>query len=186
MNIALRHPERFTHVLALSGRYDLTKRFPTSPDLMEGYYDDDVYFNTPSHFMVNLTDPLLLEQLRRLEITIVIGETDPFLDNNRNLSQILWDRGVRHGFHVWPGYGHGSRDWREMVTRYLNGTLNQRLNRSECHAMDTDALWNDVTVSVSTVQQFMDAIAPLAPDAGAQSGQYWYRGQTNAAWGLNL
>ena len=53
------------------------------------------------------------------------------------------------------------------------------------HAGNPRDLWNDVTVPVRTVQQFMDAIAPLAPDSGEyQSGEYWYRGQTNATWGL--
>ena len=37
---------------------------------------------------------------------------------------------------------------------------------------DPRELWNDVTVPVSTVQQFMDEIAPLDPDSGEyQSGR---------------
>jgi esterase/lipase superfamily enzyme len=119
VNIAFRHPECFTHILALTGRYDLTKSFPGLPDLLDGYYDDDVYFNTPSHFMSNMTDPQLLEQLRKLDIKIVVGESDAFFQNNRALSQTLWDKGIGHAFHVWKGSGHGARNWREMVRLYL-------------------------------------------------------------------
>ena len=119
VNIALRHPERFTQVLALGGRYDLTKSFPGMPDLLDGYYDEDVYFNTPCHFMSNMTDPGLLELLRKLDITIVVGEADAFKDNNRELSQTLWNKGIRHAFHVWEGYSHSTRNWCEMVRLYL-------------------------------------------------------------------
>jgi esterase/lipase superfamily enzyme/lysophospholipase L1-like esterase len=119
VNFAFRHPDHFSRVLALSGRYDLTKGFAGFRDLLDGYYDDDVYFNTPCHFMPNLTDPRLLEQLRRLDITIVIGESDAFIENNRALSQTLWDKGVWHTFHVWNGYAHNPHRWCEMVRLYL-------------------------------------------------------------------
>ena len=97
----------------------MTKSFAGFRDLLDGYYDDDVYFNTPCHFMPNLTDPRLLEQLRRLDITIVIGESDAFIENNLALSQTLWDKGVWHAFHVWNGYAHSPRRWCEMVRLYL-------------------------------------------------------------------
>jgi hypothetical protein len=46
-------------------------------------------------------------------------------------------------------------------------------------------LWSQASQTVGTLQQFIDAVAPLSPDSGAyESGQYWYRGQTNVAWGL--
>jgi esterase/lipase superfamily enzyme len=119
LNIAFRHPHLFTRLLALSGRYDLTQDFGGGfRDLFDHYYDDDVYFNTPSHFVPNLTDPVLLQQLRNLDITLAIGERDPFIENNRTLSQTLWDKGVWHAFHVWWGIAHGFEHWREMVRLY--------------------------------------------------------------------
>lgn len=119
VNIALRHPECFTQVLALGGRYDLTKSFFRMPDLLDGYYDEDVYFNTPCHFMANLQDPILLEQIRKLDITIVIGEKDEFRSNNCDLSRILWNKGVWHALRVWNGYSHGAQNWCDMVRVYL-------------------------------------------------------------------
>jgi esterase/lipase superfamily enzyme len=119
INIALRHPERFTQVLALGGRYDLTKSFLGMPDLLDGYYDEDVYFNTPCHFMPNLTDPVLLEQIRKLDITIVLGEKDGFKQNNYELSATLWNKGIWHALRVWNGFSHGARNWCEMVRLYL-------------------------------------------------------------------
>ena len=50
MSLALRHPWLFCKVVALSGRYDLTRCFGSFEDLFSGHYDQDVYFITPNHF----------------------------------------------------------------------------------------------------------------------------------------
>ena len=118
VNIALRHPHRFGRVVAFSGRYDLTTAPEGFRDLFDGYYDHDVYFNMPNHYMANMTNGVL-DQIRRLDIKIVVGEHDPFLDDNRRLSQILWDKGIWHLFKVWHGRAHGYRRWREMVPWFL-------------------------------------------------------------------
>jgi esterase/lipase superfamily enzyme len=119
VNIAMRHPRRFTQVVAFSGRFDLTRSFGGFADLMDGYYDDDVYFNTPCHYMANLTDPELLAQIRRLDITIAIGESDAFIENNQAFSRILWDKGIWHAFRVYHGYAHSPHRWCEMVKLFL-------------------------------------------------------------------
>jgi esterase/lipase superfamily enzyme len=117
--LAFRHPQRFCKVVALSGRYDLTSAIGYYRDLFDGHYDESIYFHTPCHFLPQLTDPAILEALRRLEITLAIGDADVFLDNNRRLSQILWGKGVWHTLDVWSGEAHCAADWRAMVPRYL-------------------------------------------------------------------
>jgi esterase/lipase superfamily enzyme len=115
MNIALRHPSRFNRVVAMSGRYDLTRSVDGFRDLLDGHYDTDVYFNMPGHYMANVGDHRLLEDIRRLDIKLIVGEFDPFLEDNRHLSEILWQKGVWHLFRVWSGRAHGYRRWREMI-----------------------------------------------------------------------
>jgi esterase/lipase superfamily enzyme len=115
MNIALRHPSRFNRVVAMSGRYDLTVPLDGFRDLFDGHYDTDVYFNTPSHFMTNVADHGLLAQIRQLDIKLIVGEHDPFLQDNRRFSEILSQKGVWHLFRVWNGRAHGFRRWREMI-----------------------------------------------------------------------
>ena len=119
VNLALRHPSLFCKVVALSGRYDLTR--PTGPfeDLFSGYYDENIYFITPNHFLPNLSDVRLLETMRRIEITLAVGEHDPFYESNLALSRALCDKGVQHHLAVWPGEAHRARYWREMVRHYL-------------------------------------------------------------------
>jgi esterase/lipase superfamily enzyme len=119
MNLALRHPWLFSKVVALSGRYDLTRSFGPFEDLFSGHYDQDVYFITPNHYLPNLNDAGFLDHLRRMEITLAVGEHDPFHESNRILSQALAQKDVPHHLAVWPGEAHRARYWREMVPNYL-------------------------------------------------------------------
>jgi esterase/lipase superfamily enzyme len=119
VNIAFRHPHLFQKVCALSGRYDLTMSVEHFRNLFDGYYDEDVYFHTPTHFLGRLTCAQRLEQLRRMEIVLAIGAEDPFLENNRQLSWLLTAKQIPHALHVWGGRAHQSRDWRKMIPIYL-------------------------------------------------------------------
>jgi esterase/lipase superfamily enzyme len=119
MNLALRHPSLFCKVVALSGRYDLTRACGPFEDLFSGYYDREIYFITPNHFLPGLNDPCLLDSIRRLDITLAIGQQDPFHESNRVLSRTLADKNVPHRLVIWPGEAHRGRDWREMTPHYL-------------------------------------------------------------------
>ena len=57
MNLFLKDPDIINGVIAMSGVYDLSE--------YKGYFDDDVYFNSPFHYMSNLADHNILEQIRR-------------------------------------------------------------------------------------------------------------------------
>jgi len=118
-NIAFRHPHLFQKVTAFSGRYDLTLNVEAFDDLFSGYYDDNIYFHTPSHFLRNLDCGWRLEHLRRIEVEIAIGGDDPFLANNRNLSDILAAKGIPHRLHVWEGRAHRGCYWRKMAPLYV-------------------------------------------------------------------
>lgn len=118
-NMTFRHPETFTRLVAFSGRYDLTIGIDEFAPLLGGIYDDEVYFNTPNHFLRNLNDPLRIQALRRIDMIFVIGNQDPFLENNRYLSSILQDKGIGHQLHEWQGRAHQGRFWRQMAQLYL-------------------------------------------------------------------
>lgn len=118
-SLAFRHPHLFRKLVAFSGRYDLTMKVEHFDDLFGGYYDDDVYFRTPTHFLPNLPQGDHLDHLRRLEIVLAIGAEDPFLDNNRHLSRVLAEKGVAHQMHVWDGRAHRAGAWRRMAPLYI-------------------------------------------------------------------
>ncbi|MCG3777275.1 MAG: hypothetical protein JW395_4153 [Nitrospira sp.] len=73
MNVALRNPHQFDRVVAFSGRYDLAREFDEFRDLLDGYYDEDVYFNMPNRYLPGIEDPRLLAALRRLDITLTVS-----------------------------------------------------------------------------------------------------------------
>ncbi|WP_105383184.1 esterase family protein [Neorhizobium alkalisoli] len=118
-SLVFRHPHLFRKLVAFSGRYDLTLRVESFGDLLEGYYDDAVYFHTPSHFLPGLSGDWRLDRLRQVEIVLTIGNADPFLDNNRHLSQVLAEKGVGHQMHVWDGRAHRAGAWRRMAALYI-------------------------------------------------------------------
>lgn len=118
-NLVFRHPHLFRKLAAFSGRYDLTLKVESFGDLLDGYYDDSVYFHTPSHFLPGLSGDWRLDRLRQVEIVLTIGDADPFLDNNRHLSQVLAEKGVGHQMHVWDGRAHRAGAWRRMAALYI-------------------------------------------------------------------
>ncbi|KAF0095961.1 MAG: esterase [Puniceicoccaceae bacterium 5H] len=118
-NFAFRYPWKFKKLLALSGRYDLTQPVEYFADLLDGYYADDVYYHMPSHYIPNLDDERYLQPLREMDIHFVIGAEDPFLDNNRRLSDALWQKGIANQLHVWSDRAHRGYYWRRMVPLYL-------------------------------------------------------------------
>lgn len=119
VNLAFRHPQHFQKVVALSGRYDLTAQVGSFRDLFDGYYDERIYFHNPSHYLANLDHPPLLDPLRRLDITLAIGEEDAFFENNLEFSHALHRKGIAHSFHIWQGEAHRPRYWRQMAALYL-------------------------------------------------------------------
>lgn len=112
---ALRHPHRFGRTIGLSGLYDIREQ-------TDGHYDDAIRAANPSHFVSELHDHAHLEALRRLDIVLATGQDDSFVENNRHLSRILWEKGVGNALRVWDGWAHDWPWWREMIVRYVGGS----------------------------------------------------------------
>ena len=119
VTIALRHPHLFQKIRAFSGRYDLTLSVEHFKNLFDGYYDEQIYFHTPTHFLGQLECETRLSQMRSMDIVLTIGAEDPFLENNRYLSRLLSAKGIRHDLHVWDGRAHTGGAWRRMAPLYL-------------------------------------------------------------------
>lgn len=118
-NIAFRHPHLFQKLCAFSGRYDLTWNVEHFYNLFDGFYSDEIYFHTPSHYLPQLHCEWRLNQLRSMEIVFAIGKQDPFLENNHRLSEILCQKGIVHAMHEWDGRAHRGQSWRKMVALYV-------------------------------------------------------------------
>ena len=79
MNFALRHPDLATGAVSMGGAFDVHQ-------FLDGYYDDNCYYNCPPDFLPNLNDAWYLDRYRRQRLVLATGETDICLDENRRLS----------------------------------------------------------------------------------------------------
>lgn len=118
-NIALRHPHLFCKLCSFSGRFDLTTHMNGFRDLFDGYYDQDIYYHTPAHFIPNLRDHDILEAMRRMDIQIVIGRDDAFYQHNVDFSTSLRRKGIPHKLHTWNEEAHRGYYWRRMTSAYV-------------------------------------------------------------------
>jgi esterase/lipase superfamily enzyme len=113
VNLALRHPDLFSGFLAMSGAFDLTR-------FLDGYYDEDCYFNLPTHYLPNLTDARYLDRIRSNTNVLATGWDDQCLVENQGLDRILSEKGIPHQLHVWDTFNsHDWPTWRGMVGTYL-------------------------------------------------------------------
>ena len=115
MNLFLKRPDIINGVIAMSGVYDLT-------EYTKGYWDDQVYFNSPIHYIPNLVDQWYLDKIRSSHhIHIYTGSgsyEDP--EANKRFSQVLWDKGIWHDLDVWgPDINHDWPTWRSMLPHIL-------------------------------------------------------------------
>lgn len=114
-NLFFKRPDIINGCLAMSGVYDLT-------EYTKGYWDDDVYFNSPIHYLPNLTDHLVLEQIRSSHhIHIVTGSgdyEDP--EANRRFGGVLYGKNIWYDLDIWgPEWKHDWGTWRAMLPHYL-------------------------------------------------------------------
>lgn len=114
VNLAFRHPHVVNRVVGLAGLYDIKR-------LTDGYSDDTVYFNDPSHYMIHEADAGRLAAIRRQDIILAIGRDDPNRADNEHLSGILWSKDVWHAFRLWDGWAHDWPWWRDMIRLYISG-----------------------------------------------------------------
>ncbi|MBZ0303227.1 MAG: esterase, partial [Anaerolineae bacterium] len=87
-----------------------------------GYEDEMVYFNNPIQFVANEQDPNRLYRLYQLDIIIAAGRDDRLMSSSRELSRVLWDKGIGNALREWEGWAHDWPYWEQMLRLYINGS----------------------------------------------------------------
>lgn len=115
MNLFLKRPDLINGVISMSGVYDLT-------DYTKGFFDEQVYFNSPMHYMPNLTDHGILEQIRQSRHIHILTGSGAYEDpsSSRTFAGILYNKGINYELDVWgPEWTHDWPTWRAMLPQYL-------------------------------------------------------------------
>lgn len=112
-NIAFRNPDKVRYLFTMGGASNI-KRF------LDGYYDDNCYFNNPPDYLANLTDNKILDAIKKIGIILGTGEFDTCLDENKELSRILSEKQIPYWLDVRKNTGHDWNWWKEMFVEYLS------------------------------------------------------------------
>jgi esterase/lipase superfamily enzyme len=111
MNLFLKYPHLINGAISMSGVYNLA-------EYTKGYWDDQVYFNSPEHYLPNIQDEEYLNLIKASHhIHLYTGSGD-YEDPNasRRFSQMLWDKGIWHDLGIWGhDVTHDWPTWRKML-----------------------------------------------------------------------
>ena len=115
-NNFFRRADVFAGTIAMSGVYDLQV-------YSRGYFDDNVYFNSPVHYLPNWDDEFMLDQMRHKgnHIILASGQGD-YEDPGASirLSDILHQKGISHHLELWGhDMTHDWPTWRQMLPHFL-------------------------------------------------------------------
>ena len=114
-NMFFRRPDLFAGTIAMSGVYDLTT-------YTKGYFDEDVYFNSPCHYLPNLSDDNILNRLRQSSHIHILSGSGDYEDpeGSQRLSNILSGKGIPHELDIWGwDMKHDWPTWRAMLPHYI-------------------------------------------------------------------
>src|SRR5205085_6147407 len=110
MNLFLKRPDIINGVISMSGVYDLN-------EYTKGFWDEQVFYNSPMNYMPGLTDSWYLDKIRASHhIHIYTGSgayEDP--ESSRRFSALLFEKGIWNNLEVWgTDITHDWPTWRSM------------------------------------------------------------------------
>lgn len=108
-NFAFRHPESVSHMISMSGAFDI-KTF------LDGYYDTNAYFNNPIDYLPGNDHP----ELWNMKIILGVGEWDICLDANKQMAEILTAKHIPFWYDERKWAKHDWPIWRDMFPHYLS------------------------------------------------------------------
>jgi len=120
-NTYFKHPDLFRGVIAMSGSYDVKS-------YLQGFYDDNVYFNNPADYLPNLHDDHFLKLLQKSDGIFIVSGQGAYEapERSRHLSDILRAKGIPHTLDLWGlDVNHDWPWWRKMLPYCLDRILEQ-------------------------------------------------------------
>lgn len=114
LNFALRHPDLVGRAIGFSGIYEVSR-------WTDGYYDDNIYYNSPCDYVANEHDWGRLLAMRQMDIILAVGRDDSLRYSSERLSTVLWEKGIGNALRLWDGWAHDWPYWHQMIRLYVGG-----------------------------------------------------------------
>jgi esterase/lipase superfamily enzyme len=115
-NMFFRFPWHFDSLIALSGVYSTDHFFGS-------YMDQDTYFNSPVHYLANLSDESFLDKYRSSSIVICCGKgdfEDQMIADTLKMKEILDSKNVNAWIDIWgEDVNHDWDWWRRQMPYFL-------------------------------------------------------------------
>lgn len=115
MNLFLKRPDIINGAISMSGVYNLT-------EYSKGFWDDQVFYNSPEHYMPGLKDPFYLDKIKASHhIHIYTGSGD-YEDPEaaKRFAGILYEKGIWYDLDVWgQDIKHDWPTWIKMLPYIL-------------------------------------------------------------------
>ena len=108
-NFAFKHPDVTKYVFNMGAAFDIR-------DQLDGYYDENVYFNNPPDFMPNAQSSYFNDMF----VVLGTGTNDMCWDANERMASVLRNKGMNHWLDVRQNAPHDWPAWREMFPHYLS------------------------------------------------------------------
>ena len=115
MNLFLKRPDLINGVIAMSGVYNLM-------EYTDGYYDEQVYYNSPAHYMPNMPDGWYLEHIRSSNHIHIFSGQGAYEAPNaaREFARVLYDKNINYELDIWGSeWPHDWATWRKVLPEYL-------------------------------------------------------------------
>lgn len=115
MNLFLKRPDLINGVISMSGVYDLT-------EYTNGFFDEQVYFNSPMHYLPKLEDDWYLSHIRSSKHIHILSGSGAYEDPRAAelFSSVLHTKSIPHELSVWgPEWQHDWSTWRAMLPEWL-------------------------------------------------------------------
>lgn len=118
-NLMLKRPDLFDLAVAMSGVFKVD-------DLLGGYHDDTVYFNSPLEYLRHMSDPWFYDRMRDgRTLWLQCGANDICRRDNDEFHDLLTWKGVPHRYDVWdPPCDHHEYWWKKMIVDVMKGFYN--------------------------------------------------------------
>jgi esterase/lipase superfamily enzyme len=108
-NFAFRYPHVSKYVINMGAAFDIKGQ-------LDGFYNNDVYFNNPPDFIQNINS----SEFNHLNVILGTGTWDICLDANLKFAEILRNKQIKHWLDVRHEANHDWPVWKSMFPHYLS------------------------------------------------------------------